>query len=397
MNAEHSFHRYPAVFIHGLFGWGEGTDLEKRYHYWGFGGEKRDLLAYLRGQGYEVYAPACGPVSSAWDRACELWAILVGGRVDYGKAHAARYRHARYGRVYPGLIPDWGEKGPHEKIDIFGHSLGGAAAIVFSDLVARGSEEERAATPPEELSPLFLGHPGRIRSVTTLSGVNNGTTFADFFGNRGMRALAGAVYGVNALVGDTPLMRLFDFDTDQWGIMRDPHSPSAKRASPVEKCKRIAAYNRNYFDHVGHEMQVAVRAYHNLRHVPAPDTYYFARRGCRTHDNGRGLQVPDREMRKFLKLWSTVIGRYRPARLRPYGFNDSWLPSDGIVNVVGVSAPFGAPQADGADGKTEFRPGLWYNMPVENKHHMSWVGIGESEADLFGYYDGIFESLEKLY
>ena len=395
MKSDQNLKQYPAVFIHGLFGWGEGSDLERSYHYWGFGGEKRDLIAHLRAQGYEVYAPSCGPVSSAWDRACELWAILAGGRVDYGKAHAARYRHARYGRVYPGLIPDWGEKGPHEKIDILAHSLGGAVAILFSDLVAQGDATERAVTPPEELSPLFIGHPGRIRSVTTLSGVNNGTTFADFFGNRGMRVLAGAVYGANALVGDTRLTRLFDFDTDQWGVMRAPDAK--EKAAPLyKKLAGVAAYNRNYFDHVGHELQVKVRAYYNLRHTPQPDTWYFARRGCRTHDDGRGHQVPDKSMRKILKLWSTVIGRYRPKDLAPLGFDDSWLPSDGIVNVVGVSAPLNAPQTDGVDGETAFRPGIWYNMPVEDKHHMSWVGIGESEEALFGYYDALFAALHRL-
>ena len=49
-------------------------------------------------------------MGSAWDRTCELYAQLTGTRVDYGKAHAEKYGHARYGRTYEKpLFPGWGE------------------------------------------------------------------------------------------------------------------------------------------------------------------------------------------------------------------------------------------------------------------------------------------------
>ncbi|MBR0510019.1 MAG: hypothetical protein IJK40_05220 [Clostridia bacterium] len=387
---------YPLVFVHGLFGWGEGSGLEKNYHYWGFGGADRDLAAHLREAGCEVYAPSNGPVSGAWDRACELWAILCGGTVDYGAAHAKRYGHARFGRTYPGLLPDWGEPGKHEKIHLLAHSFGGAVARLFSSLAAYGDGTERAATPEGDLSPLFAGgHGGRILSVTTFSGVNNGTTFADFWGNTGMRLIAGTVYGANALAGETPLMRLYDFDSDQWGVMSDPFSKKGERLSLPAKFRRVRDYNRNGVDHIGHEMQLPVMALMNSKMRLDPETYYFACRACRTHETKRGNQLPNRNMRKILKVWSTMMGRYRPAKLLPFGFDESWLPSDGIVNVRGLSAPLDQPFED-YPADEALRPGIWYNLPVEDKHHMSWVGIGEDPAVFFAYYEALCSRLKRL-
>ena len=51
----------------------------------------------LNEKGIEAYAPAVGPLSSAWDRACELYAQLMGTRVDYGEAHSKMHGHNRYG------------------------------------------------------------------------------------------------------------------------------------------------------------------------------------------------------------------------------------------------------------------------------------------------------------
>ena len=73
---------YPYVLVHGLGGYGDDGDLNDIAPYWG--AETGSLVEYLTSEGYEVYAPSIGPVSSAWDRACELYAQLTGTVVDYG-------------------------------------------------------------------------------------------------------------------------------------------------------------------------------------------------------------------------------------------------------------------------------------------------------------------------
>ena len=385
---------YPKVFIHGLGGWGESDGIETRlhYHYWGFGTEDRDLPAHLRAQGIEAYFPSLGPFTSAWDRACELWAYLFGGTVDFGKSHSARYGHKRYGRTYPGVMKDLGTKGTHEKIDLIGHSFGGPTAIVFADLLYNGSEEERACTPAGSLSPLFAGGHDYVRCLATLSGANNGTTFADFFGEKGMKLLSGTVYTVNALAAPTPLMDLLDFHTDQWDIMGESVYYKYSLPSLRQRLHGVKRLVNNHLDNVGYELQAEYAAEINRTLKICPDTYYFAWRACRTHDDGRGRQVPNRDMRRILKLWSTVIGRYRPEKLQKLGFDETWLPSDGIVNVKCLGAPFGLGSRDLAPGEAVVS-GVWYHMPIEDKHHMSWVGIGEETEAFYAFYDRLISQL----
>ena len=76
----------PVVFVHGLFGWGQRDKIFRIMPYWGM--TTGSLPDYLATQGYETYAASVGPLSSAWDRACELYAQLVGARTDYGVKHA---------------------------------------------------------------------------------------------------------------------------------------------------------------------------------------------------------------------------------------------------------------------------------------------------------------------
>ena len=94
-NTQSGATRYPTVYVHGLMGWGERAGLNSVLPYWGM--TTGSLTAYLNSLGYETYSATVGPISSAWDRACELYAQLTGTTVDYGAAHAAAHDHARYG------------------------------------------------------------------------------------------------------------------------------------------------------------------------------------------------------------------------------------------------------------------------------------------------------------
>ena len=86
---------YPTVFVHGLLGWGARDALYRAVPYWGLAAG--DVLGYLNACGYDGRAASVGIISSAWDRACELYAQLVGARTDYGVKHAQDFGHERYG------------------------------------------------------------------------------------------------------------------------------------------------------------------------------------------------------------------------------------------------------------------------------------------------------------
>lgn len=60
-------------------------------------------------------------------------------------------------------------------------------------LLAYGSEEEQAATSPDDISPLFTGGKGNyINSVTTLCAPHNGTTLAYIIDGMNMAELGKA-------------------------------------------------------------------------------------------------------------------------------------------------------------------------------------------------------------
>ena len=119
-----SGNHYPIVLVHGLFGWG-GTEV-LGLNYWGGFSSLRDIL---NNAGYEVYTPSIGPVASNWDRACELYAYLVGGTVDYGAYHSATNGHARYGRTFPGVLPELNNPDSELKVHLVGHSMGGETIL----------------------------------------------------------------------------------------------------------------------------------------------------------------------------------------------------------------------------------------------------------------------------
>ncbi|KAF1778852.1 Alpha/Beta hydrolase fold [Phytophthora cactorum] len=97
-----------------------------------------DFQNELTAQGYTVYTAAVGPFASNWDRACELYAIIKGGQVDYGQKHSATHNHLRYGRNYTGLYPKWGtanSDGSINKVHLVGHSMGGQTVRMLAQLL----------------------------------------------------------------------------------------------------------------------------------------------------------------------------------------------------------------------------------------------------------------------
>ena len=168
----------PVVFVHGLLGWGQRDRIYRIMPYWGM--TTGSLTDYLSAKGYETYAASVGPLSSAWDRACELYAALTGGRADYGIAHAQRFGHARFGTAYPApLVPGWGADKP---VDLVGHSFGGATARLLMQLLAHGCPEEvqAAEAAGETPSPLFTGgKTGWVHALVAIAAPHDGSTFLD--------------------------------------------------------------------------------------------------------------------------------------------------------------------------------------------------------------------------
>lgn len=394
---------YPTIFEHGFVGWGEQDGIYKWAPYLGF--FHGSLMEEMRKRGYEVYQPSTSGWQSAWDRCCELWAIINGGTVDYGKVHSEKYGHARYGRTYEkGLIEDWGQPGDHEKINFVGHSFGGPTALVLESLLTYGAQEEIDGTPADELSDLFKGgHGDWLHSVTTLSGVNNGSNFASWLHTLGVILVDDIVLCSVTMLGNSKFNDYYDANMDQWGVMDDP----AKRTktglrNPFAAWKEIRRYDKNpNLDSIGHEMQVESMFLMNSLLKMDEKAYHFARRALGSEPKGDGER---QQMRKdattIAKIAGVITCNWRGLHLETIPqFNYEHkrdMKNDGLVTVIGQSAPVDKPYTDWAPDK-EIEKGIWYNMPVEgDKDHISWMGIGQKKDVYFNYYEEMLDGFRRL-
>ena len=219
--------KYPVVFVHGLFGWGEYDDINSLMPH--FGLTNGSITDFLKQYGTEAYAASVGPISSAWDRACELYAQLTGTVVDYGAEHARAHGHARFGRDYTANGYGGLMKKPisaSNPINLIGHSFGGATSRLLLDLLADGNAEEQAymKAHPEcgAISPLFTGGKADwVYSLTMLAAPSNGTTFIE---SNGLftSSVAQLCQSLSKMLGLTAFKGVYDFQLEHFGLQPRP-------------------------------------------------------------------------------------------------------------------------------------------------------------------------------
>ena len=388
---------YPFVLVHGLGGWGDDCILGKVAPYWGLR-QTRNILPSARAMGFEVYAPTVGAVNSIWDRACELWAQLVGGTVDYGKVHSEKYGHERYGYTYDKpLIPDWGKldaEGKRQKINLIGHSFGGPTTRCFIELLAEGSQEERDGTPDDELNELFRGGKASWVHTCTELACCNGVTLATAVDNnpKVRNAFVYTLAILIALVGETPFVKLIDFKMPQWHITPPDYKGTLKGAKiwlGADKWEKLGIYPKNVVDNIAWELGVKVCREITKDYSPKSNIYYLSYAADTTEP------VPGSDERRSIpgtNPFMGACGNFEGHFLCPEdGIDDpSWFASDGMVNLKVARHPEGEPFKE-YTGDASIEPGVWMEMPIEQKHHMSYMGLGEP----VGVYHAFFYDIMK--
>lgn len=174
--------------VSGFSGWGEA--LFGTFNYWG-GFE--DLPAALHAAGYTVIVVRIGPLSSNWERACQVYAQLISARfdspstlspttipIDYGDFYPECYGYARYSNcsraVLYGKLPagwKWDTKSP---VHCICHSQGGNTIRLLIELLNGPGKF------PNEHPTYFAATDNRqdmIKSVVTLGTPHKGTTITD--------------------------------------------------------------------------------------------------------------------------------------------------------------------------------------------------------------------------
>ena len=379
---------YPLVLVHGFTGWGREELLG--FKYWG---GFDDLQETLNQAGYRTYTGVVGPFASNWDRACELYAYLKGGTVDYGQAHAATHGHARYGRSFPGLYPDWGTIDPQgrtRKIHLIGHSQGGQTIRVLTGLLEQGDLAEIAATPESQRSPLFQGDKAWVHSITTLASPHDGTTLA--IGANLLPFARATLLSFAALAGGRPDELPYDFKLDQWGLRRQPGESfiaylTRVEQSPIWQSRDISAWDLS--PEGARELN---------RQFPArPQVYYFSWATSATVPAWPSrYQIPQPTL--LPQFWGTAlfIGSYTRHEPGLVVIDEHWWENDGVVNTRSMAGP----TLDAADRIIPWRnplhPGVWNHRGVlSGWDHMDIVGIGTTR-DVGDWYRRLAKSLADL-
>ena len=371
--------RYPTIYVHGLMGWGEHDQIYAVTPYWGL---TSDLMPYLTGKGYESYAASVGPLSSAWDRACELYAQLTGTTVDYGAAHAAEYDHARYGVTYDKpLFEGWSAD---KKINLVGHSFGGATIRLFLDILADGSAEEQTAAKAAgtEVSPFFQGGKADwVYSLTTLAAPHNGTTFLECCGDMTQFA-AEASTTMAKLLGISDFKGVYDFQLEQFGFYRKDGETVLEALDRVLHSDFLS-HNDNVFRDLTIDRALELNDDIEIQ----PNVYYFSYAGDKTRQSTiTGERTSAVDMTPlFVPFANQMCGYYDQTTAGGFRIDKSWAPNDGLVNTVSALYPTdsagrcltqsgktGYVQQDGYSN-VDYQPGVWNVMPVRHYDHGNFI------------------------
>ncbi len=402
-----SAEQYPTFFCHGLLGWGYTDDIDSIINYWGM--TSGNMLDYLEDKGYNVHSLSVGSVSSAWDRACEMYAQITGTQVDYGQSHCnkanaeylaiaqargeneAALTHDRYGRDYTGeaLYPEWSAE---NKINLVGHSFGGPTCRLFISLLAEGDPDEIAwgeaqaaqhgGSVEDYVSPLFLG--GKVEwvnSLTTLACVLNGTTFISSCAEE-TEMLSTMCLGMANAIGVSLLNSIYDFQLEQFGITNIPGQSGEAYLSCVLQSDFLKGT-----DHAWHDLSIAGCSELNKRLEDYDNIYYFSYAGNATYQSAlSGNSLPKIMMFPLFIPFSMKIGRYTNANefvldsngttaIDGYMYStisSAWKPNDGMVNTISSRYPLTS--AHKSYDSSNIEPGIWQVKPDQEMDHLQFTG-----------------------
>lgn len=388
---------YPIVLVHGFIGWGRSemsVGNVTLYHWGGF----TDIQEELKADGNVVYTAEMGPFSSNWDRVCELYAQVMNNPViDYGKVHSEKFNHDRF-KPNPLYDPNGGDWfNGKEKIHIICHSMGASTSRMFVDLLEDGSIEEMNAGYAD-ISPLFdatQDTTGLVHSVTTIAGINNGTTLANCISEL-IPTVQELVAGIGAMAGgfdcDNPI---YDFKMGQFGLDRKDNEDwlaylERVRSSSIWQTDDVCLYDLKPTGM--HEINGWVEAH--------PNVYYFSYTTEQTYRRSwpaPHYQLPRIDMFPVLMPLGLMIGTYSGTLDYGIVIDSSWWENDGVVNTKAQKYPF----LNSMDMVMEYNGtpqiGMWNHMGLLDSDHWDIMGCGfEGITGPYGTKNGLMQFYNDL-
>lgn len=238
-----------------------------------------------------------------------------------------------------------------------------------------------------------------IHTVSTFSGVNNGTTLASFLRKNGVLIINDIYLAVNTMLGDSAFNeKIIDFHMEQWGVQTNPEKLQKTHLRlPTAKWKEIQNYNKNVRNSVGFEMQIEGMYDINEWLDINPNCYYFAHAGGNSSPTGKGYSKMNKDASILAKIVGQITGKFTSVRLQRYGYSKpEWDRHDGFVNTESAKHPLDEPFEVYEPGM-KLVPGKWYDLPVEERmDHVSYMGMGMDEDEYLAYFDNFVSFLSEV-
>ncbi|MBQ8227794.1 MAG: hypothetical protein IJZ88_02150 [Clostridia bacterium] len=372
--------QYPIVFVHGMFGWGDNEGINRKAPYWG--GTTGSLTEYLSGNGVECYAASVGPMSSAWDQACELYAQLMGTRIDYGEHHSRVLGHKRFGRTYKKpLFENWSSE---RKVHLVGHSFGGNAIRLLVHLLEYGAPDE-VNENQENISPLFVGgQKDLVCSITAICSPLNGTDAYETIQRFKLMGLTKFLtLNYTMIAARSGLQgKLVDFHLEQMGVHKTDEikdqKPFLKAIKDLYLCKESIDYDMS--EKGTQELNGFIKT------VPA--VYYFSYPFNTVEKNKKGKPTPKNIKFPLLLTSNLMLSNDKRA-------NRTTVGNDGLVDVSSAMYPENEPHKPYSPDEQP-DPGVWSVMPVRKGDHGTPIGLLADKGETYKFYDEMVDLLKKI-
>ena len=127
-----------------------------------------------------------------------------------------------------------------------------------------------------------------------------------------------------------------DFHLEQFGLTPIPGDGSTPEEAFIKAFMTIMTHTDTAADDMYPERAEEI----NKLSKPVDGVYYFSYSYQTTRKTLAGTQVPKIKTLVVLRPSATLLGAYSKNLFSDYKIDASWLPNDGLVNVVSARYPF---------------------------------------------------------